>query len=515
MKAAFDEHYPVKTMEVHKTGDTARPRRLTFFASAAAGVSFGCHNKDLDTVERGLLERVFLHRDGDRWVPPYVPPLGEYSRALAPFTRAYQRRARGLTAMTNAEFVASCDSRKRAIYEKARVDVELDGLLERDYRLDTFVKFEKLNLTKKSDPAPRVIQPRSPKFNISVGVFIRPLEGVVYRNIARIFKSTTVLKGLNALQRGAVLRRKWDRFKRPVAVKFDANRFDEHVHEEALRYEHSIYNRRHFNSREFARLLRRQIRQKGIARCIDGIIRYVVRGRRASGDMNTSCGNCLLMCAMVYSFLSDQDLVDDDGDCAFELADDGDDGVLILEADDLARLEGVGDWFRRMGFPLTVDDPVYEFEMIEFCQTHPVFDGSAWVMMRDPRICLDKDLCTTKQVPDEKSWNTLRNSVAQCGASLAGNMPVFCEFYRFLGRGAGERVDADLTMTGFKYLARGMDARGPVTDDCRLSFARAFGISVPEQLHLEQHYRSVRPVFSLPEEVPFCPFHPGAMGSVY
>jgi hypothetical protein len=92
-------------------------------------------------------------------------------------------------------------------------------------------------------------------------------------------------------------------------------------------------------------------------------------------------------------------------------------------------------------------------------------------------------------------------------------MPVFCEFYRFLVRGAGSRVDRDTVMTGFKYLAAGMDARGPVSDEARLSFWEAYGWPVPYQLAIEAHYRAMVPVFATPVEVTFCPEHPGAMGS--
>jgi hypothetical protein len=511
---AFAERYPVGTLVVRNNGHFPKLRKLNYFAAAGNGVSFGAHNNDLDTLLRGLLERVYLHKEGNEWVTPHVPVAEFFRRRLEPFTRAYQKVARGLTPLSNEEFVASCDGRKRVIYEKARVELEAFGLLKQDVKLKTFVKFEKLNLTKKPDPAPRVIQPRSPKYNVAIGVYLRPLEGVLYKNIKKVFGGITVFKGMNAVRQGWVAQNKWGRFSDPVAVGIDAKRFDQHVHRHALEYEHMIYNL-HYNDRVFAQLLRHQLRQKGSARCFDGTVSYKIDGRRASGDMNTGCGNCLLMCAMVYSYMTTVGLVLPDGTCNFEFLNNGDDGVVVLERTHLHLLDGMGRWFEQMGFPIEVEEPVYQLEHVEFCQTHPVFDGSDWVMMRDPRICLTKDLCTTKPLRSVGDWNTLRNSVSLCGLSLAGNMPVFCEFYRFLGRGAGKKVDRDLTQSGFTMLAHGLQQHlKPVTDSCRLSFASAFGILPSEQLAWERHYKSLVPTFCVPLQVPFPPEHPNAMGSV-
>lgn len=502
-------------MVVHRTGDAPKPRVLSYFAVAAGEYAFGVHNGDLDTCVRGLVERVFLHNTGEGWEPPFVPERRVFNRALLPFTRAYAQIARGLTVMTTDEFVASVDSRKRAVYERAARELALDGLLERDSRLNTFVKFEKLNFSKKEDPAPRVIQPRSPKYNICIGVYIKPLEGVLYRNIDKIFGDKTVLKGMNAAQQGDAIARKWSHYRDPVCLMWDVHRYDQHHHEHALAFEHHIYDM-HFRSRELRRLLRKQIYQKGVAWCKDGKVKYRCRGRRASGDMNTGCGNCLVVCAMVYCCLHHLGLLPTTDRVSnnvrttvvrdYSAFDNGDDGGLIMERRNYARVEAaLIAFFRDLGFPLAVEPPAYKLEHIEFCQTRPVWDGARYVMCRDPTVCLSKDLCTTKPVHNKASWNLLRNSVAQCGLALAGNMPVFGAFYRFLARGAGTRIDRDTTMTGFKYLARGMNAHGPVHPMCRMSFAEAFGINVPHQLALEKFYDSNEPTYADPVTLSACP----------
>jgi hypothetical protein len=61
-----------------------------------------------------------------------------------------------------------------------------------------FVKAEKINFTAKPDPAPRVIQPRDPRYNVEVGVYLRPLEHSIYRAIAEVYGGPTVMKGYSA-----------------------------------------------------------------------------------------------------------------------------------------------------------------------------------------------------------------------------------------------------------------------------------------------------------------------------
>jgi hypothetical protein len=462
---------------------------------------FGVHDGSLATLERGVIERVFVSKydsaDGSFGRPLDV----EYDlvqRQLMPFWKQMKKLAFGLTPMTHDQFVES-RRRKKMVYANALERLRRRGLRESDYGVATFVKAEKLNLTKKPDPAPRVIQPRAPTYNICVGRYFAPLEKVIYKLVAEIFGNVTIFKGLNALDRGALMHKKWARVPNRVGISFDANRFDQHVSVSMLRWEHAVYDL-FYRSRSFRRLLRRQLETKGVGRCWDGIFYYLVYGRRSSGDMNTSLGNCLIMCAMVYSFMNPEVGTPPWGMDEWELCNDGDDCILFLPAryasDFMARFPG---FCRSLGFPITLEEPVSELEHVEFCQARPVFDGERWCMVRNPKVCLDKDDCSLKPVRTEAEWNTLRNSVGECGLALAGHMPIFSEYYAALRRGAGSRVDKDNVETGFKMLARGMNMKEvPVSDDARISFFRAFDISPDEQLAVEAYYRGCRPQWREP-----------------
>jgi hypothetical protein len=159
------------------------------------------------------------------------------------------------------------------VYEDAFASLQKDPLTQFDAALHSFVKYEKQDLRK----APRVINPRSPRYNLTLGKYIKFLEKRVYKAINRAYgahTSHTVIKGLNVMESGAVVAAKWARFRTPVAVGLDAKKFDMHTSIPALRYEHSVYTGIFPQSRELAQLLRWQEKNKGNAYCEDGIVKF-------------------------------------------------------------------------------------------------------------------------------------------------------------------------------------------------------------------------------------------------
>jgi hypothetical protein len=344
----------------------------------------------------------------------------------------------------------------------------------------TFVKFEKLNFTEKPDAVPRVIQPRTPLYNLALGLYLKRAESDIVSSVAEVYGEATISKGLNCFEVGELVAHKWNSFVDPVAVGLDATRFDQHVSPAILRWEHNVYKRMYGNDSELSRLLSWQLENIGFVRCADGEIRYKVNGCRMSGDMNTGMGNCLIMTAMVYSYLQEVGL-------QAKLINNGDDCVLFLSRGDLHKLQALPAWFANMGFPMEVEKPVYVLEKVVFCQTQPVFDGKEWRMVRDPHLCLSKDRYIMKS--DKCHVDDLRYSIGRCGMALAGDLPVYCTFYKSMTR-IGKPTDLDFS--GFTILATGLDPRdSEVTDQARVSFWKAFDIMPDMQLAMESQYAEV------------------------
>lgn len=454
-------------------------RQFERLAVVCQGGEWGVHNHNRSNVVRGLVERVFSVERQGRLARPPTPTRQVFAR-LSPFRGALLRHLDSCRRWTNQEFLDSYHGAKKLLYERAFDSLTLRPLLRRDGYLQTFVKAEKINQTLKPDPAPRVIQPRSTRYNCVVGPYLKPLEKRLYNAIEKVFKAPTVMKGYDAFRQGEIIHAKWSRFVNPVGVGLDASRFDQHVSKPALEWEHSVYNAC-YRSNTLRKLLKWQIVNIGYARTPDCFVKYIVEGCRMSGDMNTAMGNCLLMCGMIYTLLVERG-------CDAELVNNGDDCVLILEAHDLKKLSNLEAWFHEYGFTMKVEDPVYTLEEVVFCQMHPVYDGERWRMVRDPRITFDKDGINLR--PGNAAFHDWLHTVGECGLALTSGLPIVQEYYTYL-MSTGSTVDVE--SCGMMFLRGGLESKwSPVSDQARASFWRAFGICPYRQCVMEQLLRDTK-----------------------
>lgn len=471
-----------------RTLGTPRPRRPVLLFNIGANNHFGVHDACFDNSVRAVMERVFNVETDGEFHPPFRPFPGAFNHSLRRFRSRLCAKLAKTAPVSTEQFVDCYRGRRRLVYQSAADSLLVTGVEKKDSFLSSFVKAEKINFTAKTDPAPRLIQPRSPRYNVSVGVYIKPIEHDVYNAINGVFGAPVVAKGLNAFQRGLLLRDAWDRMDDPVAVFLDASRFDQHVSEEALRWEHSVYCYAYDNDPTLQRLLSWQLRNKGFIRDPDGDIKYRTIGTRCSGDMNTALGNVLIMCALMWTYLREVAP-------GSQLVNDGDDCVVLVERRLVDRVKSTYfDWFKSYGFKMKWEGHTDVFEQIEFCQSQPVFDGHRWRMVRDPRISLDKDVLCTRPLDTEKEWRLQMQAMSDCGLALAGDLPVLGAFYNIFD--VGETTPRQLE-TGMDYLARGLEGkRSSPTAEARDSFFAAFGITPDEQVALEQFYDTITPVYS-------------------
>lgn len=476
-----------------RSSGVVKVRTLFRFVGVGVPYVYGCHNNSVKNVVRGLNERVFNSvQNGELRPTPQALP-GVFEDRLSFFRSALLARLPVLLPLSDLEFVSRYSGRRRQVYEQAAKEALLRGVNENDARLKTFVKCEKLNLTLKADPAPRLINPRSPVYNLALGKMIAHCEKPLFKAISGVYGGTTVFKGLNALEQGTELKKIWDEFVDPVAVGLDASRFDQHVGVQALAWEHSNWLRMVPQScrRELSKLLSWQLHNRGVAYCADGKVEYDVHGCRMSGDMNTSSGNCMLMCGLVHAYCRHARVQ------KFRLANNGDDCVVFMERASLAMFQlGLKAWFLEMGFTMKVEDPVYTFERIEFCQTQPVLTSKGWVMVRNPFVSTGKDLTANCDIRQTKVCLRWMAAVRAGGSALTDGVPVLPQFYSMFRSSQvydeGSQQLKPLTTSGFWRLSSGMKNVGSaVTPQARLSFFCAFGILPDEQVSLEARYSSL------------------------
>jgi hypothetical protein len=373
--------------------------------------------------------------------------------------------------------------RKKTVYENAYLNLQRYGLSSKHAVSSIFVKVEKVNPIK----APRVIQPRRPEYNLELGAYIKPLEHRLYKRIAKIFgDGPTVMKGYTVAEVATILHGKWRTFTRPVAVGLDACKFDMHVSPEMLEWEHSIYRIIFGQDEHLIKLLGWQMNNVGVGFAPDGKLKYHVKGKRFSGDMNTALGNCIIMCAMMWTWAKSVGV-------PIKLVNNGDDCVAIMEQEHLiAFTDGLENKFLKWGFRMTVEEPVYEFNQIEFCQMRPIFNGERYVMVRNIRTALGKDVLCTLPLTSESVARKWLGAVGECGLALCSGIPVLQSFYEaFIRNGVkpGKLVNCMQIQSGMRMMRGEMESkRMEVSDRARLEVFIAWGITPDEQRALEEHF---------------------------
>lgn len=441
---------------------------------------------------RGLVERVFRVRSSSgQLVSPPVPEPEHFNTTLLP---EFRRLVSGLSLrpIPLDQVIGLWTGSKRAVYQRAYDSLRLDQLSRKDGFLSTFVKCEKID-SSKGDPAPRVIQPRSPRYNLHLARFLKPHEHVFYEQVDQMWDTDglgdrTIFKGLNAKTAADHLVLKSSRYSNPVFVGLDASRFDQHVSAIALGWEHSVYLECfQYGKQELANLLGWQVDNIGLARIPDGRrIKYQVTGRRMSGDMNTSLGNCLIMSSLVHAYLREKGIKG-------SLANNGDDCVVMIERQHLHHLDDIPTWFRKMGFNMKVEPPVYDLRQVTFCQVNVLTDESTNICVRNPRVVLSKDLHSAYPFTHESQYSQWLSASGICGLTSHGGVPVLQDFYRAFPQDhiTDKGVLTELERWN-KYSIVGGTSESSISDGMRHSMWVAFGILPDAQVALEHLYKRIR-----------------------
>jgi len=379
---------------------------------------------------------------------------------------------------------------KKRIYEKAVEELNRWGWDFLDGKLSSFVKVEPVAEESKD---PRMIQARSPQYNVELGRYLKPLEHkVLSLDFSKHFgfgpSGRIIAKGLNNIQRGRLIQRKFDDFCQTSVVGIDASRFDMHVGLPMLRaWEHRIYQAAFKNDEYLVRLLKWQQVNSGKTR---GGWRYTAKGGRASGDQNTGLGNSLITVFLAFSFFADRPHMKWDFIC------DGDDALIFCEADQLGWQDEFALHCAHLGFKMAIEEPVYELDQVEFCQAHPVeVTHGKWVMVRNPvraiyRSCMSNTSMATIPEALQTLW-----AVGSCELALHAGIPIMQEFALYCLRNGVKPTEKKLDLMRYRltyqYWELPKNNRpSPITPFARASFASAFGIPIADQLILEKAFRT-------------------------
>lgn len=470
-----------------------KPKSFCVLQDLVMPNSLGVYDNSIQNTYRGLLERYFYCKVGETYLPALKVTRGTFfrNRWLLDFSKFLGSSLRGTRPLSMAEVVEMYYGRKKTINQNAMESVMKDPLTVKDSHQIMFGKFEKQDLTKPQ----RIICPRSARYNVRLAKYLKHIEKRIFKQINKVYgKRTphTVIKGINARTSAQVLMAKWDLFKDPVAVGLDASRFDMHVSQEALRWEHSVYKRAYQGQRgytELCELLRQQLVTKGKAYCADGTVKYKLFGTRSSGDLNTSLGNCIIMCGLVFAYCQEKKI-------DMELMNNGDDCVIILDSSQLVTLlDGLQEWFEIYGFRMKVEKPVFIPEEIEFCQTHPVLCEHGWKMCRNLKAVMCKDAMCLIPVQNINILRKWMYAVGKCNSILHSGVPIYEAMANYFLRNS---IKCDDNFIKHIHANSSMYARidhlretDSITAESRVSFWAAFGITPDEQCQVEHYFNNL------------------------
>jgi len=395
-------------------------------------------------------------------------------------------RSANLTAWTLERTAASYKGRLGRRYKEALVSLEDEGLGSNDAVLTAFLKGEKFNPSLKISK-PRLICPRSPRYNLVLASYLKPFEHMLWRRwrYARNCPRTRVsAKGLNGRSRARLIAEKMRMVGDCVVLEVDGKAFEAHVGRDQLLAEHSVYKAAWPKDSTLNWALSKQLELSGsTSRGVD----FFREGCRASGDFNTGLGNTMLMGLFVITAV--ENLLQGTSAKASVLA-DGDNCLLFVERSYEALFrERFADTVSGLcSHELTVEKPVSILERVVFGQSRPCMTGAGLVMVRDIYKTLSGAFCGYRHYGDRSFGPRLVRAVAQAELSLCRGVPVLQPFFEAVVKCTSKyKALKDPTFFLEGHLLHVVD-RGhvPIVAEARQSFSRGWDIGAEDQVHLEQ-----------------------------
>lgn len=400
--------------------------------------------------------------------------------------------------------ISRCSGSKRKLMEAAKESLQTSDVMYKDSYIKMFLKDDKYLMylalisawleqestetnKLKTLSAPRCIQYRNKRYCLLLAQFLHNIEENTYAYTDE-YNTPVFAKARNLAQRGQDLRNKWDSFRKPKALLLDHTKFDAHCGKELLKLEQRYYTMCNKDPL-LAKLLRWQLLNKGFTK--NGT-KYVTEATRMSGDQNTGLGNSVINYAIIKAFAEKEKLK-----CSIYV--DGDDSVVIYEDD---GIQHDAKFFEQFGMK-TKSEYATEFEKVEFCQTRPVFDGIQWHCVRNPLRILLRTPWTVRT-----DWLRKREvylaSVGRCEIALGMGLPVGQYLGAKLACLSHRHMETQLDYVAKRQYVKPNKARViEPTMECRLSYERAWDLSIEQQLYIEKLAIRLPTVDVDVEEFPF------------
>lgn len=429
------------------------------------------------TCQHNILAAAFLRNYVD------TPPIDEQflARGAVLLDEMFRRNgnvASSVEVWTAAQVVASRTPAKKKIYARAFSSLSEEPLnMKRDAKVKTFVKFEVADYDSVQKKPPRAIQYRSSRFTAVLAKYIAPIEHALYQcvhNGLPIFAKTRTME-----QRATIIVAMGGSGRTYICL--DHSKYDAHQRKPRLLLARAFYLK-YTTSRKallklLAKFLNNRVTSEGISwDAFDG---------RMSGEIDTACGNCVNNYADISAWL---DLHGALGEAHMFI--DGDDSVVsVPDRFVKALVENLAVDFKRLGLVTKIESIGKHPEEVSFCQTRPCKLDRGWCMCRGPFRMLSRISYTVQNV-NKNGWKGYYNGVAVGhwhlgrGAPIAHVLGDSLVRDKFNAKAWVSREDREVA----HYRSRSEGGDMPSLE-ARESYALGWGISVSEQLGIEEQIR--------------------------
>lgn len=337
-----------------------------------------------------------------------------------------------------------------------------------------FIKFEKAKydgVMEDRKPA-RLIQHRSFEYLYLLKATILPISLHIKKNILEFngqIIETMFSSGKNSFEVAQNLYTLWNEFDNPVAVCLDCSSWDGHINK-LQREQADLFWKRVARSKLLNRLLKMQSRNTVTTQ---NMVKYIVDYVRLSGEFTTSDENSILNIVLIITVFT----------CKTRLCVMGDDSVVFLNLNDwmVIRDTVIGS-YAAIGHTVKVDKVCHTFQEIEYCQSSPVRINGRWRMVRNPYRVIGRARYTDTDWPD---LNRYIVSIGLCELACNSGVPILQQFALYLmDRGAYNKPVARIDREYVK-LEDNIQVL-PITAQSRDDFEMAFGITIAEQIRMEE-----------------------------
>lgn len=414
-------------------------------------------------------------------IPGYCPKISSEILEKARNKFLYDLNINNVIKLTHKEVMKNTRKCIYSRYNQAYSKIINNKLIPSEYKTlsEAFVKYEKWDIEKiNAGKSPRIIQHRSYEYLHQLKSFIVPISKIFKNSINITYLqpiNTIFMKYFKNYEQIDILNTSWSNFSRPCCLCLDMSAFDGHVTTSLLESEHKTWLHFYKNNKNLYKtlelLLNKQLHNHGITK---GGISYKKNGSRLSGEFTTSDGNSIDNYFMLRSYMKDIN-------CTIHV--NGDDSLIIMDQQDLDKLQPLK-YFNIFGMICEQDRIALNFEQINFCQCNPVQINGKYRFVKNPIRSLSRNtVCPSQYI---NSLDRYLSGIGLCELASNVGVPILQQWSLRMLSDSGfakplGKVDKNFAL----YTNLEVIKIEEISISTRLSFQEAFGISINEQLLIE------------------------------